>query len=279
MEDLDYTDLYKAYSTKGRKSAISPKNLFKIIVYGYSTVTPLQEILDFLNKKKEKEKITFVSGTGKRKSILQKSIENLEEMSVQQAKYQGYEEIFEGRNSFSKTDHDATFMLMKEDHMKNGQLKPAYNVQIGVEAEYIVGVDISPERADSLTLIPFSAKMEQHLNDKKYANIIADAGYESEENYIYLEENKQVCYIKPINYERSKLKKHRNNLYSRENMKYDEALDEYTCPNNKKIKSIGAKVRKSKSGHKSNLTVYECENCTDCQYKTSCTKAQGNRRL
>lgn len=52
-------------------------------------------------------------------------------------------------------------MRMKENYMKNGQLKPAYNIQIGVEAEYIVGVDLSSERADQLTLIPFLEKLEE----------------------------------------------------------------------------------------------------------------------
>ena len=61
---------------------------------------------------------------------------------------------------FSKTDKDATFMHMKEDHMKNGQLKPGYNIQIGVEGEYIVGVDVSSERSDQLTLIPFLYKLK-----------------------------------------------------------------------------------------------------------------------
>lgn len=74
-------------------------------------------------------------------------------MSARQIKYQNYGENFQGRNSFSETDQDATFMQMKEDHMKNAQLKPGYNVQIEVEAEYIVGMDISQERSDSLTLI------------------------------------------------------------------------------------------------------------------------------
>ncbi len=75
---------------------------------------------------------------------------------------------------------------MKEDHMKNGQLKPAYNIQIGVEGEYIVGVDISSERSDQLTFIPFLDRLEKNLN-QKYESVTADAGYESEENYAYLE--------------------------------------------------------------------------------------------
>lgn len=70
-------------------------------------------------------------------------------------------------------------MHMKEEHMKNGQLKPAYNVQIGVEGEYIVGVDISSERSYQLTFIPFLEKLENNLG-QKYEAIVADSGYKSE---------------------------------------------------------------------------------------------------
>ena len=128
-----------------------------------------------------------------------------------QSKYDLYNSIFNGRNSFSKTDIDATFMHMKDDHMKNAQLKPGYNIQIGVEGEYIVGVDISSERSDQLTFIPFLDKLVESL-PAKYENIIADAGYESEENYVYLEENNQKSFIKPQNYENTKSKKFKNNI-------------------------------------------------------------------
>ena len=102
--------------------------------------------------------------------------DKLIEIKEKQSKYDEYNSIFNGRNSFSKTDHDATFMHMKEDHMKNSQLKPAYNVQIGVEGEYIVRIDISSERSDKLTFIPFLDKLENNLN-KKYKSVTADAGY------------------------------------------------------------------------------------------------------
>ena len=110
---------------------------------------------------------------------------------------------FGNRNSFSKTDTDATFMHMKEDYMRNGQLKPGYNIQIGVESEYIVGVGSFSNRSDVGTLIPFLNRIRKHTN-RKFENIIADAGYESSENYLYLEENEQNCFIKPQNYEISK---------------------------------------------------------------------------
>ena len=148
------------------------------------TVDFVSKILHKLDTIKFENKIEFVHGKGKRKSKLQKYFESLEEFIEKQSKYDEYNSIFDGRNSFSKTDKDATFMHMKEDHMKNGQLKLGYNIQIGVEGEYIVGVDVSSERADQLTFIPFLNKLENDLPEK-FKNVIADAGYESEENYKY----------------------------------------------------------------------------------------------
>ena len=159
----------------------------------YQTNPLKEKLMKFTN---EEAGLDFVYGKGKRKSKLQKYTEVINDFIEKQSKYDEYNKIFNGRNSFSKTDHDATFMHMKEDHMKNGQLKPAYNVQIGVEGEYIVGIDISSERSDQLTFIPFLDKLEKNLN-KKYKSITADAGYESEENYTYLENNNQKAFIKP----------------------------------------------------------------------------------
>jgi transposase len=247
--------------------------------YVYTPDTPLVEIRDVLREKKELEKIEFVHGIGKRKTMLQKAMETLEEFLTRQTKYQDYQETFRGRNSFSKTDKDATFMHMKDDHMRNSQLKPGYNVQIGVEAEYIVGVDISDERSDQLTLIPFLERMDNNFPDKKHENIVADAGYESEQNYAYLESTTRNCYIKPANYEKSKTRNYRNDMSLRENMLYDEEADAYTCQNGKKLTVVGHTTRKSKSGYCSEITVYECECCEECPHKSKCTKARGNRRM
>jgi hypothetical protein len=239
---------------------------------------PTELIARLLNKQQE-QNIAFVHGTGKRKSQLQKDLEQLKELVARQQQYVDYNAIFNGRNSFSKTDHDATFMHMKEDHMRNAQLKPGYNVQIGVEAEYIVGMDISSERSDARTLLPLLKTMKSFLKEKSHENIIADAGYEGEENYSYLEEQKQTCYIKPSNYEKAKTKKYRNSIRLLENMAYDETKDEYTCCNGKQVRQVSVTSRKSKSGYTSVITNYECEDCSDCPHKQSCTKAEGNRRF
>lgn len=100
-----------------------------------------------------------------------------------------------------------------------GQLPPAYNIQIGVEGEYIVGVDISSERSDQRTFIPFLDRLEKNLN-QKYESVTADAGYESEENYAYLESKKQEAFIKPANYKKSKTKKFKSDISKKENMYY-----------------------------------------------------------
>lgn len=241
-------------------------------------VSDINYILNELYTIKETENINFVYGKGKRKSNLQKYIEQLEEFIEKQSKYDVYSDIFNGRNSFSKTDHDATFMHMKEYHMKNGQLKPAYNVQIGVEGEYIVGIDISSERSDQLTFIPFLERLEANIN-KRYETVTADAGFESEENYVHLESNNQKAFIKPSTYEKSKTKKFKKDISKRENMFYNSENDYYVCASGKKLLLKGTKRKKSKSGFESIVSIYECENCDGYEYKNKCTKAKGNRQL
>jgi len=238
----------------------------------------LQDILDFLNENKESNNVEFVHGKGKRKTKVQRFIESISEAIERLNKYDNYSKIFDGRNSFSKTDQDATFMHMKEDHMRNSQLKPGYNMQIGVEGEYIVGLDISSERSDQLTLIPFLNKLRGKLS-QIFDSVIADAGYESEENYMYLESTGQNIFIKPQTYESMKKRSFKNNISKRENMDYDEVNDEYTCHNNKKLKVIDNRIRKSKSGYQASVTVYECKDCDACKYKPKCTKAKGNKKL
>ena len=183
---------------------------------------------------KKEEGIEFVHGTGKRKSPLQKSVETLERYLERLKGYTKKLYICGTRNSFSKTDHDATFMRMKEDAMGNGQLKPAFNLQHGVDSEYITWLTVGPQPTDTTTLIPFLKEAEEYLSFK-YKKIIADAGYESEENYAYLDKNQQLAFIKPSNYEKSKTRKYKNDIGRIENMDYDEASDAYLGKNKKKL--------------------------------------------
>lgn len=243
-----------------------------------TVLTDLNVAMTYLEEKRQHEQIEFVQGIGKRKSKLQKFTEALQEFYTRQEKYDAHNQLFNGRNSYSKTDSDATFMHMKDDHMRNAQLKPAYNVQIGVESEYVTGVGILQDRNDIATLIPFLNNLESKLK-AKYQNIIADSGYESEENYLYLEGKKQNYYIKPQTYEQWKKKSFKKDISKRENMFYNEETDEYTCHHKKQLKPVGITHRTSKTGYRSEITVYECVDCSNCPSKTRCTKAIGNRRM
>lgn len=220
---------------------------------------------------KQSENIVFVHGIGKRKTPLQKSMETLEGYLSRLKKYNQQIHVCGGRNSYSKTDHDATFMRMKEDAMGNGQLKPAYNLQHGVDSEYVTWLTVGPQPTDTTTLIPFLKDAQEHLKFK-YKNITADAGYESEENYAFLEGNSQLSYIKPANYEVSKTRKYRNDPGRIENMEYDTESDAYICRNAKRLAADHIRHSKSKTGYVSEKTIYKCEDCSGCPYKSSCIK-------
>ena len=218
---------------------------------------------------KKEEQITFVHGIGHRKSRLQKSVESLEGYIGKLKEYTKHLHVCGERNSYSKTDPDATFMRLKEDAMLNGQLKPAYNLQHGVDAQYITWLDLSHYPNDALTLVPFLKDMESHL-PFKYQEIVADAGYESEEAYVFLEHNGQESYLKPQNYEISKTRKYREDISRRENMKYDPETDEYICSSGRKLKPVYDRHSKNRNGYVSTVTVYECESCQGCPHKEKC---------
>jgi len=227
----------------------------------------LKKFRKHLKTLQKQQGIEFVSGRGTRKTQLQKAIELTESYLARQKKYDDYNHSFGDRNSFSKTDRDATFMRMKEDHMRNGQLKPGYNAVIGVDSEYIVGAMISQERSDSKTLIPFL-----HRYGEGYTNITADAGFESEENYTHLEKNGQLAFIKPSNYEQAKTRKYRSDIGRRENMPYEADTDSYICHMGRRLNLVYEKKTKSTAGYPIVTTVYECESCDGCPHKEKCIK-------
>ena len=242
------------------------------IVYGNTIkIKHVKKLRKKLYALKETENIVFVHGIGKRKTPLQKSIETLESYLNRLKKYNQQIHICAERNSYSKTDHDATFMRMKEDAMGNGQLKPAYNLQHGVDSEYITWLTIGPQPTDTTTLIPFLKDAQEHLKFK-YKNITADAGYESEENYLFIEGNGQTAYIKPQNYEISKTRKYKKDISRRENMEYHADRDSYICRNGRELTVTNERRSKTASGYVSVKTYYRSSDCTGCPYKTECIK-------
>lgn len=276
-----YTFVWKKAVTKNQAKLLAKlaafiaecEQLYDIkIVYGNTVkIKHAKQLRKKLCALKKSENVVFVHGSGKRKTPLQKSMEQLEEYLSKLKEYNQKLHICGRRNSYSKTDPDATFMRMKEDAMGNGQLKPAFNLQHGVDSEYIAWLTIGPQPTDTTTLIPFLKDAEMHLKFK-YKNITADAGYESEENYLFLEENGQVSYIKPANYEISKTRKYRNDIGKIENMDYDAEKDIYTCKNGRELTIDHIRRSKSRTGYISEKTVYKCKDCSGCPYKSECIK-------
>ena len=219
----------------------------------------------------EGEGISFVHSTGKPKTEIQKLYEELEECGN---RLMGYKECFEimgsDRNSYSKTDLEATFMRMKEDHMLNGQLKPAYNVQIAVENYFIVHGYVSNDRTDYNTLIPV---LEKHRNafGEILDEVTADSGYCSEKNLLYLKRNGIASYIKLQEHEKRKTRAYKEDISKYYNMKTQVFEDEhyYVCHDGRELRHIRTET-KEQDGYTQTWEVYGCEDCSGCEHKSRC---------
>jgi transposase len=189
--------------------------------------------------------------------------------------YARQEKILAGRNSYSKTDPGATFMRMKEDYMKNGQLKPGYNVQISTNSQFVVNYSLHPNPTDTKTLIPH---LKQHK--KLYGTLpqvqIADAGYGSEQNYQYLDKHQIEAYVKPADFDRKQRNNYNPNPFNSDQLKYDADRDIYLCPSGTSMKNIGQRQKKE-GGILKTYTMYKAKGCRNCPLRSACHKQKGNR--
>jgi transposase len=201
-----------------------------------------------------------------------------EDYLPRQEKYEEQEKLLAGRNSYSKTDPDATFMRMKDDHMLNGQLKPGYNVQIGTENQFVVGFSIHQKTNDMNLLIPHLNRVQERLGHLP-RTVIADAGYGSEENYAYLEQAGVEGYVKYPLFNKQQKRSWRKQRFRAENWEYVPARDEYICPHQQRVTFQCNRVRTTDNGYRISFRVYECSSCAACPLKPQCTKAVGNRRI
>jgi transposase len=191
--------------------------------------------------------------------------------------YKVKEEILEGRNSYSKTDNDATFMRMKEDHMKNGQLKPGYNVQITTNNQIITNYDTFANPTDTLTL-PSHIESFKQLYGQAPETVTADSGYGSEQNYEYLEENNCTAFVKYNHFQQAqqgkRLKKY---PFAAEHLYYNQEQDYYVCPMGQHMNNIGTFRGKNDSGFEQTISRYQARNCEGCPLRGICHKAKSNR--
>ena len=191
--------------------------------------------------------------------------------------YKVKEEIPDGRNSYSKTDNDATFMRMKEDHMRNGQLKAGYNVQITTNNQIITNYDTFANPTDTLTL-PAHLESFKQLYGEAPETVTADSGYGSEQNYEYLEENNCTAYVK-YNHFHQEQKGNRIKKYpfAVEHLYYNQQQDYYVCPMGQHMNNIGTFKRNNDNGFEQTISRYQAKNCEGCPLRGVCHKAKGNR--
>lgn len=193
------------------------------------------------------------------------------------AKYEQQEAVLKERNSYSKTDPDATFMRMKEDHMKNGQLKPGYNVQISTSNQFIVNYTIHSNPSDTNTL---NAHLTQHEASfgKAPGVLVADAGYGSEENYTLLEQKETIAFVKYGMFDKQQNENHNSkHPFSADKLFYNPQKDCYICPMGQPMSFIGASKRRTSTGFEQTVKRYQAASCANCPLNGSCHKSQGNR--
>lgn len=187
-------------------------------------------------------------------------------------KYEKQEEILQERRSYSKTDTDATFMRMKEDHLKNSELKPGYNVQIGTENQFILSYSVHQRPGDTSCMMPHLEQAKEILGELP-PNIVADAGYGSEENYEYLKEKELNNYVKYNTFHKEASNKWKKDLSKVQNWKYDAEKDEYICGYGRRLAFIYEKHKKSDNGHTSTIRVYRGLECQECLFRNRCVKS------
>lgn len=220
--------------------------------------TKLQEKIKDLS-----EKINQQTDKDKKKELSKKrTILNREQKKL--VKYEGQESVLDGRNSYSKTDTDATFMRWKD-----GRLLPSYNIQASSQDQFIVHYTIGRNAADQY-------EFEHHLESLPPAfiptAIVGDSGYGSEINYELLEKNNIESYLKYGSFHKELKGEIKKKKFHKDNFPYNPDTDSFTCPNNRSLVFKAISTRTLRNGKKIEKRVYECPSCQGCPFKSQCIK-------
>ena len=210
---------------------------------------------------------------------IQKQVQQLQHEHLPRLeKYEQQLQTLGDRNSFSKTDEDATFMRMKEDHMKNGQLKPGYNPQISTENQYITHFSVHQKPNDTTTLASHLQGFNQKY-DKQSKQVVADSGYGSEENYEMLEKQGIEAFVKFNYFHKEQKKSFKNDPFGIQNLFYNAEKDFYVCTMGQRMEKVCDTTRTSSNGYVSNISIYQAKNCQGCPLRGMCHQAKTNRRM
>ena len=273
--------MWKKAAQKTREKKIQKANE---IIGGLSDVIPYREIrsskeidryIEELKQQKTEEVSSFVYGRGKKKTAFQRKYDEL--MEVREKLGDAEERISicgEDRNSYSKVDHDATFMHMKYDYYNNtGVFKPGYNLQAAITDEYVTEILVSNVRSDTKTLPKTMDRYNQDYQGYP-VNVVADAGYGSYTNYMYLLSHDINAYVKYNNYRLEKKKE--ISRYNSLNFQFDG--EKYYCPEGKEL-TFEKENNRDEDGYLKIINHYRCHDCGQCPFKTECTKSESGREI
>jgi len=200
-----------------------------------------------------------------------------DDMAPKMKEYEEKLAIVGDRGSYSKTDHDASFMRMKEDAMNNGQTKPGYNLQIATENQFVTNFGLFQTPSDWYTLIPFLDDFREKYGRDSY-EIVADSGYGNEGNYEYMLSHDMLPYVKYTMFHAEQKKKRKKNPFLQENMYYNRHDDYYVCPMGQHMTHIRDHRDKSAAGYVHLISIYEAQNCIGCPLRCLCYKGKADRR-
>ena len=232
-------------------------------------ISELKESLDNVPVAADKEKKKDYKERQRQLKLLEEHRDKLHE-------YDSHLAIMGERNSYSKTDPDATFMRMKEDAMNNGQTKPGYNLQIATENQFITNFSLFSNPTDTLTFIPFE-KMFFHRYGRFAKITVADSGYGSEENYRFMDGNGTEAFVKYNFFHKEQKARYKPNPFHPECMHYNREEDYYVCPMGQHMRRIGLKKGMTDSGYVTESIRYQAVRCQGCPLRGQCFKAKGNR--
>lgn len=249
---------------------------FRYSILRQPDISYMIEILMRLEEYMGHKGIKMVHGKGCRKHELQKIYEEMRNCTVRLAKYTYYFDVLGDRNSFSKTDNDATFMHMKYDYYNHTNVfKPGYNVQYGISSGFIRTVYVSADPNDQPTLIPMLEAYHDAYGEYP-SSIVADAGYGSFDNYKFCRSNDITAYVKYGGMHAESKKTNDKNRYQKAHMRQEDGS--YRCPQGHEFVKISERIDK-RGQYDKVMETWECTGCSGCPVKSECTRSKGSRKL
>ncbi len=232
------------------------------------TAENIEKVAEEINERLEKE------GNKKKARSLKSRANKLKKESEKLAKYEDQENKLAGRNSYSKTDTDATFMRMKDE-----TLRPAYNVQISTNHQFLVNYSVGQNASDSASFPAHLFKIVKRNEKFIPETYTGDCGYGNHENYLLLSEYKIENFLKYGSFHREQSRSFRQNIFHRDNMRYDKQQDCFYCPADRALWFRDIRTRKTATGFLNQQRVYECEDCGGCSHAEKCKRGAGHRTV